>query len=323
MLARLAPYGTEIGLTARKSLYIRDRILRTGARMQVVIHAGAHLTDEDRLITCLLENETLLKEIGTDVPNPQAYRKLLRDILQEAIKSGITTEARDVFLSAVDHDDSADRLVLSNPGFFGTPKMAVGQGQIYPAAESRLSAMQKLFPRDNIELFLGIRNPASFLPALFAKTPVKRMDDFLNGVPPTDFRWSATLGRIRAAYPDMPITVWCNEDTPLTWGQIVREMGGLDPHVGFEGEFTLLHEIMTSVGMKRFETYIQSHPGMTEVQKRRVIAAFLDKFVNEELIEEELDLPGWTEELIEHMTELYDEDVYEVERVPGVNMIAP
>lgn len=291
--------------------------------MQVVIHAGAHLTDEDRLITCLLENETRLEEIGTDVPPPQSYRKLLRDILQEALKTGITREARDVFLAAIKHDSSADRLVLSNPGFFGTPKMAVGQGQIYPAAESRLSAMQQLFPGDNIELFLGIRNPASFLPALFSKTPVERMDDFLNGVPPTDFRWSNSIARIRAAHPEMPITVWCNEDTPLTWAQIVREMAGLEPTVGIAGEFTLLREIMTPAGMKRFESYIDSHPGMTEVQKRRVIAAFLDKFVKEDAIEEELDLPGWTEDLVDQMSELYDEDVYEVERVPGVTMITP
>lgn len=291
--------------------------------MQVVIHAGAHFTDEDRLITCLLNNTPLLQEAGTDVPNPQSYRKLLRDILQEAIKSGITAEARDIFLSAVNHDESADRLVLSNPGFFGTPKMAVGQGQIYPAAELRLKAMQQLFPRDNIELFIAIRNPATFLPALFAKTPVKRMDDFLNGVPPGDFRWSSTIARIRATHPEMPITVWCNEDTPLTWGQIVREMAGLDPTVAFEGEFTLLNDIMTPIGLKRFETYLESHPGMTEVQKRRVIAAFLDKFVDEGKIEEELDLPGWTEAMVEHMSDLYDEDVFEVERVQGVNMITP
>ena len=109
--------------------------------MQVVIHAGAHLTDEDRLINCLVQNTQMLAQIGTAVPNAQHYRKLLRDILQEAIKKGITSEARDVFLFAVDHDESADRLVLSNQGFFGTPKMAVGQGQIYPAAETRLSAM--------------------------------------------------------------------------------------------------------------------------------------------------------------------------------------
>ncbi|MEL6648947.1 MAG: hypothetical protein AAFQ05_14905, partial [Pseudomonadota bacterium] len=65
------------------------------------------------------------------------------------------------------------------------------------------------------------------------------------------------------------------------------------------------------------------HPGMTEVQKRRVIAAFLDKFVDDDAVEEEYELDGWTSEIIDQMTELYEEDVFNIPRVPGVNLITP
>ena len=40
-------------------------------------------------------------------------------------------------------------------------------------------------------------------------------------------------------------------------------------------------------------------------------------------IEEELDLPGWTEALVDELSEIYDEDVFEISRIPGVNFIAP
>lgn len=291
--------------------------------MQVVIHAGAHMTDEDRLINTLLANRDLLAGIGTDVPDPKTYRKLLRDVLNEVTESGITSETRDDVLGAINHDAGNDRLVLSNQAFFGTPKMAVGQGMFYPAAEMRIEAFRQIFANDGLELFLALRDPATHLPALFAKTPHDTMADFLNGVDPAQFRWSETIARFRRDFPDMPITIWCNEDTPLVWAQVLREMAGLDPHSSFKGEFALLEEIMTSAGMKRFETYLASHPGMTETQKRRVISAFLDKFVKDEEIEEELDLPGWTEELVEALSEAYDEDVYEIERIQGVNFIAP
>ena len=291
--------------------------------MQVVIHAGAHLTDEDRLVGVLLKNRDMLSAIGTDVPDPQNYRKLLRDILNEVKTSGITPETRDIVLEAIQHDAGNDRLVLSNHAFFGTPKMAVGQGMFYPAAEMRIEAFRQIFPNDQLELFLALRDPATYLPALFAKTPHDTMADFLNGVDPMHFRWSETIARFRRAFPDMPITVWCNEDSPLIWAQVVREMAGLDPHAEFTGEFALLEEIMTSAGMKRFETYLASHPGMTEIQKRRVISAFLDKFVKEDEIEEELDLPGWTEELVDSLTDNYDDDVFEIERIQGVNFITP
>ena len=62
---------------------------------------------------------------------------------------------------------------------------------------------------------------------------------------------------------------------------------------------------------------------MTEHQKRRAIAAFLDKYALEEEIEEELDMPGWTEELVERMTALYDADVEIIRAMPGVSLIAP
>jgi hypothetical protein len=62
---------------------------------------------------------------------------------------------------------------------------------------------------------------------------------------------------------------------------------------------------------------------MTEMQKRRVIAAFLDKFALDDEIEEELNAPGWTEADIDTMTDLYEEDMHHVARMPGVTFIAP
>lgn len=291
--------------------------------MQVVLHAGAHMTDEDRLVKCLAENTDLLMGIGTNVPAPTSYRKLLRDIINSSESEGINASARDVFVDTVAREGAIDRLVLSNFGFFGTPKMAVGQAQLYPPAVTRLEAFHKLFPNDEIEIFLGICNPATFFPSLFEQTNFNAIADLLGGVPPTAFRWSETLERIRATFPDLPITVWCNEDLPLIWAQVVREMGGLDPHVEFKGEFSFLSEIMSDVGMKRFETYVENHAGMTEIQKRRVISAFLDKFARDDAVEEEFDLPGWTDAMVEDLTELYDEDVFAIARVPGINLIAP
>ncbi|MDT8328702.1 MAG: hypothetical protein RQ750_15190 [Roseovarius sp.] len=291
--------------------------------MQVVIHAGAHNTDDDRLVNCLSDNRELLARYGTNVPEPLNYRRLIRDILHQANDGGLSKDARDVVVDAISHDGAIDRLVLSNPGFFGTPKMAVGVGLFYAPAELRLDLFRQMFPDDEIELFFAIRNPATFLPSLLDKTPFTAIDELLRGTDPTHMRWSEMVARIRNSHPDIPVTVWCNEDTPLIWSQVVREIAGIDPNVEFSGEFSILLDIMTRPGQQRFKAYMDSHPGMTEVQKRRVITAFLDKFADEDAIEEELDLPGWTAELVETLTEIYDEDVYEIERVQGVQMITP
>ncbi|MEQ9260333.1 MAG: hypothetical protein RIG84_14695 [Roseovarius sp.] len=290
--------------------------------MQIVLHAGAHVTDEDRLIDCLRLDAEKLAEQGTYVPDPEVYRIVLRDIVNTVAQGEMQPRAKESLLEAISPPKGTERLILSNDSFFGTHKMAVKR-MFYPAACARLEAMRSIFPGHPLELFFAIRNPATFMPALLEKTNFNSIEDMFRGYDPFSFRWSELFERIRAQLPDIAMTVWCNEDTPLIWGQILREMAGLAPGAPVSGEFALLEEIMTEGGMKRFRSYIESHPGMTEIQKRRVISAFLDKFARDDAVEEEYELPGWTDDTVAMMTDTYEEDIYAIPRVPGVEIIAP
>ncbi len=291
--------------------------------MQIVLHAGAHATDEDRLLKCLVANRDMLTARGTGVPYPKLYRKLLRDVLHDAAQDGVAPGAREALLGALGMEAAPDRLVLSNPGFFGTPKMAVSGGAFYTAAATRMRIFREIFAGDEVEMFFAICNPAMFLPAIMAQTRFDTLAELLGGTDPADMRWSDMIERVRRANPDVPVTVWCNEDTPLIWGQILREMAGVDHGVRMIGEHALLREIMTPAGMTRFEAYLARYPDMPEMQKRCAVAAFLGKFADEDAIEEELDLPGWTHEVVDRLTDLYDEDVDRIDRIPGVTLIAP
>ena len=53
------------------------------------------------------------------------------------------------------------------------------------------------------------------------------------------------------------------------------------------------------------------------------MSAFLDKYAIDDAIEEELDLPGWDEAYVDMLTELYEEDIFVISRIPGVTVIAP
>ena len=54
-----------------------------------------------------------------------------------------------------------------------------------------------------------------------------------------------------------------------------------------------------------------------------MVSAFLDKFARDEAIEEELDIPGWDDEMIDQLTEIYDEDLYKIQAIPAINLITP
>jgi len=291
--------------------------------MQVIVHTGAHNTDEDRLMKCLLRNKQSLSEGGVAVPGPGKYRELLAQSFRAMSEGEPAADAREVLLDAILDDETADRMILSNPFFFGAKRIAVIDGLLYPTAPERVAHLQKLFSGDQVRVFLALRNPASFLPAVLGTTTPATLKEVMGGRDPRELRWSETLNRIRATAPDVQLTVWCHEDSPLIWGPIIRDMAGLQPGEKIVGAFDLLAEIMSSEGMQKFRAYLHQHPRLSESQKRDVTAVFLERFGIPELLEEELDLPGWTDELVADMTEIYDADVERIQSSPGVSLILP
>ena len=291
--------------------------------MQIVLHVGAHFTEEDRLMKCLLRNKEDFAKRGIAVPGPGRYRKLLREMFTALQAAPPSAEARDVLMDAFLDDQTAERVLLSHANIFGAPRACLRDGRFFSMAHDRLQALAHIFEHDQLEIFLAIRDPSTFLPLIFDASPQETLPEFLRGAEPTTIKWSETIQMMRDAAPNAAITVWCNEDSPLIWAQIIRDMAGLEHGEKIVGGFDLLSQIMTQEGMQRFRSYLSSHPTMSEMQKRRVIAAFLDKFALDDAIEEELDLPGWTDELVDTLGDIYDQDVYEISRIPGVTLIAP
>lgn len=291
--------------------------------MKLVLHAGVHFTEEDRLMKCLLRNADDFASKGIMVPGQSKYRGILRETLNAMASAPPSDMARDVLMDAILDDGEAERVILSDANFFRTPKTAVQQGMFYPSAPVRMMRMAQVFEQDEVEIFIGIRNPAAFLPILHSKADNTDPEAFWGGRDPRDVVWSDVLDLLRQAVPNVPITVWCNEDTPLIWAHIIRQMAGLADDQKIIGGFDLLSSIMSTEGMKRFRSYLKDHPVMTEHQKRRAIAAFLDKYALEGEVEEELDMPGWTDDLVQEMTDIYDEDVAAIAAMDGVRVLMP
>lgn len=291
--------------------------------MQLVLQTGAHFTEQERLIKSVLRNKDVFAPRGITVPGPNSYRALVRDTLNAMHKAPASPQAREVLLDVILDDAPADRVILSDANFFRTAGTAIQKGVLYPAAAKRMAHMAALFPEDELEIFLAIRNPATLIPIFFENAIDQSDEAFWDGRAPADIRWSDLISDIRQAAPSIPITCWCAEDAPLIWATLIREMADLPAKEQIVGGFDLLSTIMSKEGMERLRSYLHNHPSMTEAQKYRVIGAFLEKFALEDEIEEELDMPGWTEEMVDELSDLYDEDVAVIEGMPGVRFIAP
>jgi hypothetical protein len=291
--------------------------------MQIALHLGAHCTDEEALLRCLLRNRDALAADGTSVPGPNRYRTLLRDAAAEIAGGVITAEAEAALLDQIVEDDGASRVVLSFDSFMAFPRWAIGKNQLYPRATERTTGLVGLFPSQEVEFHLAIRNPATFLPALFEKQKGKSYEEFIEGSDPMLLRWSDLIARLRAASPQVPVTVWCDEDTPLIWPEVLCSVAAHEPWRSLDGVHAVVEQIMAPEGFARMTAYLAERPPQTEVQRRRIVAAFLDKYAIPERIDMPVDLPGWTEDYVGQLSALYDEDVEQIAAMQGVTFIAP
>lgn len=290
--------------------------------MRIVYHLGAHFTDEERLLKCLLKNREVLSQYGVVVPGPKRYRNLLRDTAIQLKGSAASRDTQALILDKIMEEDVADRMVMSWDSFLSLAPWAL-DGTLYPAAGDRVRAFSQIFPEIEAEFHLSIRNPATFLPALFEKLPNKTYEDFIGKTDIFDLHWSDVIERILAQNPDTPLTIWCDEDTPLIWPEVLRIVAGLPDDAALEGENDLLASLMSGEGMSRMQTYLQSHPPASVMQRRKVVSAFLDKFALPDRIDTTIEMPGWTNELVEELTTTYEQDVHRIANMPGVTFIAP
>ncbi|WP_339107635.1 hypothetical protein [Thioclava sp. GXIMD4216] len=291
--------------------------------MQVVFHLGAHATDEDSLVRCLARNPRVLDENGVIVPHPRRYRMVLRDTLL-ALKGGeADPETADAVLAAVTDKEEINRIIFSHEYFMCIPERVVTDKGFYTMVPGKLEPLANIFPDAEIEFHLALINPATLIPALATRLPERSYDDLMQGVDPRDLRWRPVLERMVEAAQGHKIVVWCNEDAPLIWPEILHSLSGISGDVTLNGEQMILKTIMTEGGFRRYADYILNNPPKTVEQRRKITMAFLDKFAKPDELEMDVALPGWDEALIDEVTALYEADIDAIAAMPNVTFLAP
>lgn len=292
--------------------------------MQIALHIGAHSTDHEQLIQTLAKNGPQLGFEGIAVPAPNAYRKPMQDLLMSSMKGEPTDSAvRKAMLDAIGFGGSATRALLSHENLLGRQHRIFEKGKMYPVAPRRLADLMSLLPVTELQVYMAIRNPVLFVADSYPQANAPSFAEFMDGVRFADIRWSDMIAQMAAAVPQADFTVWCHEDTPLIWGDVLRDMAGVASDFTLNGEFNGLKEIMTEEGFRRMTTYIQQHTPQTPQQRQRIISAFLDKFALTDALEQEIELPNLDDPAIERLTAQYEADLDKIAALPGVRLIQP
>ena len=288
--------------------------------MQVMFHLGAHCTDDGLLIRSILKNRAKLADEGICVPGPSRYRELLGEASTSLRGEAADEDTEASILDAIRDDDTADRIVLSNENFLCRSDVAMAEDGLYPKSQ-KSAWLRQCLPSHEVEFALALRNPATFVPELLKAND--QGEEALDDVSIGDLLWSEVLADIAVANPGCRIVAWSHEDTPFIWSEIVREVTGHDPFTEVDGEFDMLERIMSSEGMTRLVEFLDARQVTSQSKRRRAVSAFLDAHAIPDAVVTQIELPGWTNELIEMLTDAYEDDLQKIASMPEITYIAP
>lgn len=291
--------------------------------MQVVIHAGVAFTDERQLTDLHLANRTTLNAQNTSFLAFRAYKRHFRAALQ-ALEPGAQTDAiREDFLKRLPQDGSAQRVILSTRHYIGEDNTLIMDGQFYPLAGQRIAYLSDVFEGMRLSLYLALRNPGSFIPRVLMNQPEAERLRILEDTDLSCLSWLTLIDNIRDLAPDVEITLWSNEDIPLICGDIARSMAGLSEDTPLEGEYSLLSSLVSDAGKHEIQALTHHNPRTGDPALRTELSRIFKDYALPEAIEEEVDLPGWSDDIVAAFTELYEQDIEMLQNMPDVRFLRP
>ncbi|MCG7518839.1 hypothetical protein [Ruegeria sp. Ofav3-42] len=291
--------------------------------MQVAIHAGAAFTDEGRLLSSLQANGDMLAQYGVALFGPRRYRQVFKPAFEALNARPPMPDEIERIRGNLPTDPEMQRTIFTSDGFAGEKGTLLSDGQLYPSAGKRMSVLEEAFRDCQVELFLALRNPGSFIPKHLMSLTEEERKNAIRSNDLSHLSWIGMIEDIRDFAPDVQITLWANEDTPLIWGDILRSIGGLPDDAQIVDEYDLLISLLTDKGKALAKAILDAGSDQPKADTRDALAAVLDDHAQPEKIEEELDLPGWSEEIVDAFFELYEQDLSKLDSMTGVRVLKP
>ncbi len=291
--------------------------------MQVVFHCGVHGTDLYRMVKTLMQNRDWLMNNGIEPLTPNKHRDVFGDALGALNGGPSTPEMEQVMLDAILDSDHPRRIICSTPTFLGKAERAISADGLYATAGDKMAALANLFPNADTEFFLALKNPATLIPFVFSQEGSGSYDQVMAGLPPERLRWAPAIRRIQAAIPDHRLVVWCHEDTSLIWPEVVRRIATMPSDVPLKAGLQVLGDILRPEGIQMIRDEMAKQERLTVESRRAIFSAALARYALPDQMEVEVSLPGWTQDLVDHISDLYDEDVAQIAALPGIEFITP
>lgn len=291
--------------------------------MQLVFHLGGHCTDDGRLIRSISRSRAAFADGAIHIPGPRGYRSLLRETLGILNGTEASDEVQSLLIDALTDTDDAERILMFHENLLCLPPRIISENGLYAMAPRRLKAIAAMFPAHSCEFYLSISNPAALIPSLVQRGLTESYDTLMGLTDPYKMRWLPTLCQTVSACPDINLTVWCNEDAPLVWPQVLRGMCLVPEQTAVEGDIDMAAALMTDPGAAALSESLTADPPADSAHWADRVSAALVAHGRPDALDLTVELPGWTEEVVTALTDIYHDDCAAIANLPGIRFLTP
>ena len=131
------------------------------------------------------------------------------------------------------------------------------------------------------------------------------------------------MRRIRQAAPDTPLTVWCNEDSPLIWDQLIRRLSAATPETELTGATDMLAGLLHPDGLVALSQALAARPEANDAERHDIIADIWKDHALPAAVTEDITLPELDADLVAHLSASYEADLAVIDAMAGVDLVLP
>lgn len=193
--------------------------------MRLVLHIGAHGTDEGRIADWIARNRGGLEAEGIAAPPPRQFLARISEAL-DAGRDADPLAREEALLRGLGASGQRLRMVVSAPGLLGPASdVLVPEGFYARDVARRLYGLGTLFPRTRLTVLLAVRTASGLIPAILPDEP-GAAEALLPLVPDETLPWSRLVRAIRQHLPRAALVVWRHEDLARVWPAVLGEIVG-------------------------------------------------------------------------------------------------
>ena len=292
---------------------------------QISFFLGGQRAGISHVYDRLMKNKRLLRKHKIHVVDADEARRAISGAVTAFNNHKPVETIRESFMAAIEADSGKYKsVIVISDGVSGQVQKPMAGDTFYALAKKRSEMLGKILFPLKPKYFLGIRNPATFIPSAYGATlqngAVLSFEEFIEPASVRDLAWSNTVERIIPEIADKALYLWRVEDYEFVWRDVIVAMSGLSDPDALTQNPKPLNSGLSLAGADALYSFHTENPGIGAKELQKAI----DKIRKDHPSGEAppADHPIWTPELIDDLTYRYEDDWYYIERLEEVNAIS-